>query len=104
MYLSCIAPMLKEEFPDTWKDKLDSINVALVELWRGGRWEYFNIPCKGFYLPDHPHAQAGEHRNVMQIFMFAVEGILECNPKDDFLVETSIRFAEYVVRPYSCDY
>lgn len=98
MFLSSLCAMLKDRFPDECKDKLDAINTALVEIWEGGRWEFFNIPCKGFYLPDHPHAQAGEHRNVMQIFMFAVEGILGCNPKDDFLVETAIRFAEYVVR------
>lgn len=105
-----------------------------------GRWESFNIPCQGEYLPEHTNvqvrrvvgqrkmtqhcvrwfhmtwalllpsvrlrspttrplpAQANEHRNVQQIFPFAVEGIFADAPEDDWPTETFITWVELMVR------
>jgi hypothetical protein len=43
-------------------------------------------------------AQANEHRNVQQIFPFAVEGIFADAPEDDWPTETFITWVELMVR------
>jgi hypothetical protein len=64
---------LKEEFPgkrtkkargpdgvaeeESHSDKIDEVNERLSTLAIEGRWESFNIPCQGEYLPEHPDVQ-----------------------------------------------
>ena len=146
---------LRDEFPTTRRkrtggdaaageehhsDKIDEINERLARLAVEGRWESFNIPGQGEYLPDHTDAQvgrlaeqgpdvcrdathcgeahppapalltagtppavvcaqAGEHRNVQQIFPFAVEGIFASDPEKDWPTEVFITWLELMVRP-----
>jgi hypothetical protein len=42
--------------------------------------------------------QAGEHRNIQQIFPFAVEGIFADAPEDDWPTHTFITWLELMVR------
>ena len=50
------------------------------------RAEDFNLPwCDGAFFPNHVHAQAKEHRNMMQVLPFILWGI------DDELAEVACR-------------
>ena len=46
------------ETEEVWSEKIDLVNERLASLAVEGRWEAFNIPCQGDYLPDHPNIQA----------------------------------------------
>jgi hypothetical protein len=113
---------------EAYSDKIDVINDRLAQLAIEGRWEAFNIPCHGEYLPETPNVQvligtsgvfkllrilwkcsphrgccatppqAGEHRNVQQIFPFAVEGILSSEPGEDWVTDTFVVWVELMVR------
>lgn len=51
------------------------------------RAEDFTLPqCGGAYIPDHTHAQAKEHRNVMQVLPHIFHGL------DDDLTEVAARY------------
>jgi cytochrome c-type biogenesis protein CcmH/NrfG len=43
---------------ETYSEKIDLVNERLSQLAIEGRWEAFNIPCHGHYLPDHPNVEA----------------------------------------------
>jgi hypothetical protein len=45
------------ETEEAWSDKIDQVNERLAGLAVEGRWEAFNIPCHGEYLPKHPCVQ-----------------------------------------------
>lgn len=45
-----------------------------------------------------PCSQASEHRNVQQIFPFAVEGIFSDDPFEDWPTDTFITWVELMVR------
>ena len=42
---------------EAYSDKIDVINDRLAQLAIEGRWEAFNIPCHGEYLPETPNVQ-----------------------------------------------
>jgi hypothetical protein len=42
---------------EIFSDKIDEINDRLALLAVEGRWEAFNIPCQGEYLPAPPNVQ-----------------------------------------------
>jgi hypothetical protein len=46
-------------------------------------------------------AQAGEHRNIQQIFPFAVEGVVAEDPRDDWATVTFITWVELMVRKHA---
>jgi len=41
-----------------WSGVIDEVNERLARLAKDGRWEGFNIPCPGDFLPDFPFMQA----------------------------------------------
>ena len=46
-----------EEVEESHSDKIDEVNERLAKLAIEGRWESFNIPSQGEYLPEHTDAQ-----------------------------------------------
>lgn len=46
------------ETEEVWSEKIDLVNERLASLAVEGRWEAFNIPCHGEYLPSHTCVQA----------------------------------------------
>ena len=42
---------------ENWSTMIDLVNERLSMLAHEGRWEAFNIPCGGDYLPETPNVQ-----------------------------------------------
>lgn len=45
------------EEDESHSEKIDEINERMSRLAIFGRWESFNIPCQGEYLPEHTNVQ-----------------------------------------------
>ena len=72
-FIDAFCAALKAQFPTTRRkrargadaeaeeeshsDKIDEVNERLAKLAIEGRWESFNIPSQGEYLPEHTDAQ-----------------------------------------------
>ena len=81
MFLFCsFQPYLKSKYAATTvTTKLDLINARMELLPRATD---FALPfCNGNYIPGHSRVQAKEHRNIMQVLPFLLQGI------DDDLTE-----------------
>ena len=76
----CLQPYLRTKHPATTVTSfLNLINSRMAMLPRATD---FALPfCNGDYIPGHSRVQAKEHRNVMQILAFLLNGI------DDDLTE-----------------
>lgn len=76
-FIDAFCAALKAQFPTTRRkrargdegeaeeeshsDKIDEVNERLAKLAIEGRWESFNIPSQGEYLPEHTNAQVSPH-------------------------------------------